>query len=194
MRIKVYSFVLVIICLGAGSDVFAQPNFPDRGQIFKDDIVPRIDIYIDEDSLDWIYDNIYSNHEFQVIVSFNNGEIFESVQNVGFRLRGNTSRDAEKKSFKLAFDAFQPNARFHGLRKMNLNGEHNDPSIIRSKLCWDMLEEMHVPASLANHVEVYINADYYGLYINVEHIDERFLQRRFDNQDGNLYKLSLIHI
>jgi|TARA_B100001971_G_C18229060_1_gene562664 hypothetical protein len=37
-------------------------------------------------------------------------------------------------------------------------------------------------------VEVYINNDYYGLYISVEHIDEEFVKSRFTNNDGNLFK------
>jgi hypothetical protein len=71
---------------------------------------------------------------------------------------------------------------------MNLNGEHNDPSIIRSKLCWDLLRDFDIPGSRSSHVRVYINDNYYGLYINVEHIDEEFVDSRFGNQDGNLYK------
>ncbi|MCD4790710.1 MAG: CotH kinase family protein, partial [Bacteroidales bacterium] len=66
--------------------------------------------------------------------------------------------------------------------------EHNDPSVIRAKLCWDLLRQFDIPAPRSNHVRVYINNSYYGLYINVEHIDEEFVDSRFGNQDGNLYK------
>ena len=47
---------------------------------------------------------------------------------------------------------------------------------------------MEIPAPRSNHVRVYINNDYYGLYINVEHIDEEFIKSRFTYNDGNLYK------
>ncbi|MEZ5000873.1 MAG: CotH kinase family protein [Bacteroidales bacterium] len=67
-----------------------------------------------------------------------------------------------------------------------MNGEHNDPSIMRSKVMWDIF--FGIPAPRVNHVEVYINGNYYGLYINVEHIDEEFVHSRFGNNDGNLYK------
>ena len=71
---------------------------------------------------------------------------------------------------------------------MNLNGEHNDPTIVRSKLGWDLAEQMGIIATRANHVELYINGEYRGLYLNVEHIDEEFVELRFGNNDGNLYK------
>ena len=47
---------------------------------------------------------------------------------------------------------------------------------------------MQVPAPRSNHVELYINGRYYGLYINTEHVDEEFVESRFGNDLGNLYK------
>ena len=43
-------------------------------------------------------------------------------------------------------------------------------------------------ASRATHAAVYINDKYYGLYISVEHIDDEFLQNRFEDASGNLWK------
>lgn len=47
---------------------------------------------------------------------------------------------------------------------------------------------MGIIAPRANHVKLFINGNYFGLYINVEHIDEEFVKSRFGNNDGNLYK------
>lgn len=167
---------------------FAQPQFPENGEVFNDNVVSRFDISIDPDTLDWIYDNVESNQEFHAIMVFNNGSVADTMDNIGFRLRGNTSRFSAKKSFKLSFNTFESGRKWYGMEKLNLNGEHNDPSISRSKLGWDLLRHMGVPAPRASHTEVYINGNYYGLYICTEHIDEEFVDSRFDNQDGNLYK------
>ncbi|MBU1919332.1 CotH kinase family protein, partial [bacterium] len=78
--------------------------------------------------------------------------------------------------------------RVFGLKKMNLNGEHNDPSVIRSKLNWDLMEQMNVPASRCAHCRLYVNGEYRGLYIHVEEYDKTFLRTRFGNDDGNFYK------
>jgi spore coat protein CotH len=37
-------------------------------------------------------------------------------------------------------------------------------------------------------VLLYINEEFYGVYINTEHIDEKFVRSRFGSNDGNLYK------
>jgi hypothetical protein len=166
----------------------AQPNFPKRGHVFVDSIIPKVYITVNPDSLAWLYANVNSDREFSANFVFEAGTDFDTVNNIGFRLRGNTSRYSQKKSFKISFNSFVKGQKYKGLEKMNLNGEHNDPSVIRSYLFWGLCHKMQVQGSRANHVEVYINGNYYGLYINVEHVDEQFIETRFGNNDGNLYK------
>ena len=148
----------------------------------------RIDITINPDTLDWIYNNPESDIEFHAVFVFDNGTVHDTIDPVGFRLRGNTSRYSKKKSFTVSFNTFTSGGKYYGVEKLNLNGEHNDPSVMRSKLMWDIMRKWQIPAPRANHVQVYINGNYYGLYINVEHIDEEFAQSRFGNKDGNLFK------
>ena len=181
--------ILVVLCFSV-LWLPAQNPFPDPGEVFRDDVIPRIDILIPEDSIvDMLkQENLESYHHYLADFIFDNGAIRDTFEDVGFRLRGNTSRHSQKKSFKVSFNTFVPGRKFYGLEKLNLNGEHNDPSVIRSKICWDLLREMEVPAPRSNHIDLYINGVYIGLYINVEHVDEEFAGLRFGNKNGNLYK------
>lgn len=169
--------------------VQAQNPFPNRGIAFQDDEVPRVDILIAESSINQILapGNEQSNFEHEATFIFTHSEGIDTVNQVGFRLRGNTSRWSAKKSFKVSFNSFL-DQKWEGLEKLNLNGEHNDPTISRAKICWDMMRGIGVPAPRANHVALYINGDYRGLYANVEHIDDELVQQRFGNRNGNLYK------
>ena len=182
--------IQLIVLLFVTTILYSQPIFPDSGPLFDDNVVPRIDITINPDTLEWLYqhENLESDIEFTARFIFDNGEICDTIEPVGFRLRGNTSRYSQKKSFKVSFNTFTSGGKYYGVEKLNLNGEHNDPSVIRSKVCWDIFRKMEIPAPRSNHVRVYINNDYYGLYINVEHIDEEFAKSRFTYNDGNLYK------
>tara|TARA_R110000868_G_scaffold235273_5_gene489058 strand:+ start:452 stop:2779 length:2328 start_codon:yes stop_codon:yes gene_type:complete len=158
--------------------------------LFDDTSLAEVFIQIEQDSLDLILapENSNSNYEFPATFIFKKEEKADTVFNIGFRLRGNTSRDSQKKSFKVSFNTFEKGREYKGLDKMNLNGEHNDPTILRAKLSWDIFQEINLPAPRANHVKLFINNDYYGLYLNVEHIDDEFLKDRFGSDDGNLYK------
>ena len=168
----------------------AQLSHPSDGELFRGDVIPRIDILLPQDSLDWILSpaNQASNRHFQATFIFNNGTILDTLEEVGFRLRGNTSRGSGKKSFKVSFNTFESGRSYKGVEKLNLNGEHNDPSISRAKLSWDLARDIGIPAARSNHVQLYINQRFHGVYLNVEHIDEEFVEKRFGNKQGNLYK------
>ena len=157
-------------------------------KVYDDSEIAIIHITLNPDDLEWMYENVHSDSLHTAEIHFQNSYIDEMVDSIGFRLRGNTSRTSAKKSFKVDFNHFIPGRDFFGIEKLNLNGEHNDPSIIRSKICWDVFQKIGMTASRAAHAEVYINNEYFGLYISVEHIDDSFLSRNFKNDNGNLWK------
>ncbi len=168
----------------------AQYNTPPYGEVFLQDEISIVKIEVDPDSLEimLLEENLFSDHEYPATFIFQNSLISDTVYNVGFRLRGNTSRLAAKKSFKVSINSFEPR-KWRGLEKVNLNGNHNDVSLMRAKLCSDMYREMGLPASRMAYTKLYINDEYRGIYLNTEHIDEEFAAKYFDEQgDGNLYK------
>lgn len=140
MKKYYFTFLFNIIFLFS---LFSQIPFPENGELFRDDIVPRIDITINPDSLKLIVDknDIWSEHEYLADFVFDNGNVRDTLKNIGFRLRGNTSRFSQKKSFKVSFNTYEKGRKYYGVEKLNLNGEHNDPSIVRTKLCCDLAKK-----------------------------------------------------
>jgi hypothetical protein len=184
------SFVpLILVTAVLWTPHVAAQSVPDSA-LWLDSTVATVRIWIHPDSLAAMYraDSLNSDHEYPASFAFDNGVIRDSAANVGFRLRGNTSRFSKKKSFKVSFNTFVSGGAFHGIEKLNLNGEHNDPTISRARVCWDLFRAFGVPGSRTHHTRVYINGAYYGLYLSVEHIDENFALARFGNNTGNLYK------
>jgi len=94
MMKRILLFILTISLVVSGGS--AQPVFPENGQLFVDNVVPRIDITVNPDTLAWIYANPSSDREFHAIFVFDNGVVRDTVDPVGFRLRGNTSRMVKK--------------------------------------------------------------------------------------------------
>ncbi|MEP6793517.1 MAG: CotH kinase family protein [Saprospiraceae bacterium] len=184
------SFFQLTLCFFTYCSLHAQNLFPDYAPIYKDNVVARIDIILPADSLALLLapGNEEDNYYFHATFFFDNGTIRDTFENCGLQLRGNTSRYSKKKSFQVSLNTYAPGRTWYGIEKLDLNGEHNDPTVSRSKLCWDLLRNIGVPAPRASHVELYINGEYFGLYANDEHIDEEFVKTRFGNNDGNLYK------
>ena len=162
----------------------------DSWKVYDDTEIATINITIDADDLEWMYNwqNVESDSLHPATIHFQNAYIDETIDSIGFRLRGNTSRTSAKKSFKVDFNHFFPGREFFDVEKLNLNGEHNDPSIVRSKICWDLFQDIGMVSSKAAHAKVFINGDYFGLYVSVEHVDDSFLSRNYADDSGNLWK------
>jgi spore coat protein CotH len=167
---------------------FAQV-LPPYGEVFDQTEVTSIYITIHADSLQEMIANLESEHEYPAQFIFQSDGLNDTVQNIGFRLRGNTSLNAAKKSFKISFNTFVTGGQWQELEKINLLATVNDPSLIRSKLSHDLFRKFGVASARTSYTRLYINDEYRGVYLNVEQIDERMAAAYFDGQgDGNLYK------
>jgi hypothetical protein len=191
-----YRLFLWLKCMGVALIFFwirpvaAQSVTPPMGYLYNDQNVARIDITMDPDSLNHmlLQANWYTDHEYPATCIFTRGYTRDTLTPIGFRLRGNTSRGAQKKSFRISFNTFQSGRTFEGVKDLNLIGCHNDPSISRAKVYTLLARSIKSASPRAGHARLYINGAYRGLYINMEHISEEFVQLRYNNSGGNLYK------
>jgi len=171
---------------------FALPGFTysQNNTLFDDSRVSSVYIDISVDSLAVIMTDVLSDHYFKAQFIFDDGQGNDTLQDVGFRLRGNTSRYAQKKSFKISFNEYVSGRKYQGVKKINLNAQHNDPSMIREKLFYDLWEKAGMKERRTNFVKLYINQVYYGLYTNLEEMEKEWLTNVYENNQGNLYKCS----
>lgn len=111
--------------------------------------------------------------------------------NVGVKIKGESSYKhypSNKKSLKINFDKFIKGQKFQGYEEINLNNNFKDPTFMREKLYLDFLHDVGVPSRKNAYAKVYINNQYWGLYLMVEEIDKNFLERNFGNKKGALIK------
>ncbi len=170
--------------------VFAQVPQPPYNLAFLQNEVASVYVDIHPDSLALLLgDSLYSGHEFMATVTYQSSVLNVTTDSIGFRARGNTSLASQKKSFKVDFNRFVSTQKFQGLEELNLNGEHNDVSIMRTFLAQQLMRSAGLPASRTSYVRLFVNNEYKGLYVNLEYIDDEFLDLRFPGQaNGNLWK------
>ena len=165
---------------------------PNADEIFREDEIARVEITMTEADKEFLLDdaNASSNEYLHAQFRFVNSLMDTTLGfDVGIRLRGNTSRGAAKSSFKIDFREYE-GAKFFDHKKFNLKAEVNDPSMVREFLTMQTFRKAGVPAARTHFAEVYLNEEYMGLYVNVEQIDDEFVQARFDYDEGNLFKCS----
>ena len=180
-------FLLVFI-----PNLFGQEVHPLDNEAFLQNEVASIFVDLPADQLQLLLgDSLYTDHEFLASFRYQSSVFLDTIPQVGFRVRGNTSRGAGKKSFSIDFNDFIPGQKFKGLDNMNLVGNHNDPSQLRAWLSAQILKSTGLTVSRTSFVRLYINNEYKGLYMNNEAIDDEFIKDRFlVNASGNLYKCS----
>lgn len=102
-----------------------------------------------------------------------------------------------KPQMKIRFNRWDDDDRFHGLRSLTLEYYRGRPAPVRDRLAMWFMRESGLPASRANHVHLTVGRhdaagdlewQDFGLYINIESVDREFLEDRFQDPDGNLYK------
>lgn len=107
--------------------------------------------------------------------------------NATIRLRGNTSRNYELKSYRIKLDSKKELWRDE--RKLQLNKHIEDRTRIKNKLSFDLMSTIpHLPSLRTQFVQLYIDNQNYGLFTHVENVGKEYLQKRGFNKDSNLYK------
>jgi hypothetical protein len=74
-----------------------------------------------------------------------------------------------------------------GQATLLLSSALRDPSLVREVTALDLLRQ-YTPAPRANFARIYINDEYYGLFVNREPVGDAFLKRAFGSGNGRLYR------
>ncbi|MHA2051935.1 MAG: CotH kinase family protein, partial [Promethearchaeota archaeon] len=136
-----------------------------------------------------------------------------SMDNTGFRIRGNYNRIYPKDSFKLKFSetdlylgdgAYKyipenTDRRFRGLRRLNLRAAPVDFSFMNEVAGYELYNILGMPCPRISWAKLFItkvdeegniieSEVYSGLYLLTEDIDKTFLNYNFRRPEGNLYK------
>ena len=102
----------------------------------------------------------------------------------GVRFRGGRPRLFRKKSLRLDFG----HERFLGKRHLILNAAAMDDDYMTEPLAYRLYGDARVDASATRFVRVQRNGGFWGLFIDVEPVDQDYLARRGLAEDGVLYK------
>jgi hypothetical protein len=156
--------------------------------LFDESRLNQVYITMSDDDLKTLYKDEQADNYFKVDFAYLNGTKSDTVKQVAIRLRGNTSRASAKKSFRISFNEYSQGANYQGVKKLNFNGSHNDPTMIREKLFYHCWSKFGLPERRTSFVKFYINGKYYGVYTQLEEIDKDWCERAFGNNGGNLYK------
>jgi spore coat protein CotH len=116
------------------------------------------------------------------------GETYDSV---GVRFRGQTSymfiQGSQKKSFNITLDWIIDDQEIEGYETLNLINGYEDPSFIREPL-YQKLSRNHIASAKSNHVQLFLNDQNWGIYINIQQLDRKHAREWFLDRNATRWR------
>jgi hypothetical protein len=117
------------------------------------------------------------------------------VEDARIRLKGQSSwhetvafDSNPRMQFTISFNEVDSHARFHHVRKVDLDMPRNDWTFLRQRLAAYYMRKSGNGGPCAASAKVMLNGSYYGLFTALEKQDKEYLQRLFgDDDEGDLW-------
>lgn len=116
-----------------------------------------------------------------------------TLSNVAIRTKGNSSlRDVamdgdDRFSFNVDLNYYIDQDLF-GIDKLILNNLFMDPTMMAEYITYEAFDSLDAVSSRTTYTALYINDEYYGLYLSVESVSNEFLDANYGDSLGELYK------
>ena len=117
-----------------------------------------------------------------------------SLPMAGIRYKGNSSfKYGEKRNpYYIKLNFVNKNASYKGLSSINLTTALRDPSMVREVLGYEIARQ-YMPAPRANYCKLFVNQEFIGLFVNVESVEDGFLNANFGTSENTVIKCNAGH-
>lgn len=149
--------------------------------------VQDVTIYFEEDNWRYLLDTLRKNGDRYLI---GNAELNgQKYGNVGVQIADNRGfqPDEKRNDLKLILNLVDRVQNHQGYKTFHLSSARRDPSMVREVLGFEIARD-YMPAPKANYARVTINGEFYGLFVNIENVDNKFLTDNYGNSDGTFFK------
>lgn len=170
---------------GGGADGTAAPL--EYAELFDEGNMPQFELQLSAEAISALESDPGT---YQVGTLEYGGQTYADV---GIRLKGRTSAQGfdQKPAFKIKMNEFVEGQRLLGLKRLTLNNMSQDPTLLHERLGYSYYRAVGLPAPRANHAKVYVNGKFYGVYLNVQSLDEVFVAEHFPGTEvGNLFDIT----
>jgi spore coat protein CotH len=203
-RLTNLSRILSVLCLAAVASTVSPRNTPAQDktaraelansniakqkEFYQPDVVQAVRIQIADDDLQRMHAAL--PERIYVPAAFMWQDI--TIHKVAVRYKGNSSsspRQRHKRSFLIKFDEYDNDQRFLGLRRVSFDNGVQFGSLFSEPIVTEILRDLGVTTHRANYAKLFLNEKYHGIYVNVERIDQTFIEQHLPDKNGALFKI-----
>ncbi|CEP18949.1 hypothetical protein [Parasitella parasitica] len=154
----------------------------DRSQVHPVNDIPTWHIQANPEDFRTLRENILQDVGINANVTRITSRDIEQFRNVKIELSGQTSRLFRKLSYSVHIDK---EGSINGYRRFKLRSCATDPSYMREKLFYDILNASKLPGAKASYIRLFINEEPQGLYLLVDNYKNPFLRNVLGNGKSN---------
>jgi spore coat protein CotH len=170
----------------------SQLVYEDSQGLFDESIIRDLSIdFYDNDYNEFLIQSWFDNTKLRKPASFNmDGVYFDSV---AVRYKGNStfyipwSVNNPKLPFNIDMNQYVSSQNVFGYEKIKLANSLFDPTMRKEITGFSVYRE-YMPAPQANFINLTINEELNGLYVNTESINLDFMDKHFNENDGVFFK------
>eukprot|EP01105_Mastigella_eilhardi_P001414 TRINITY_DN1169_c0_g3_i7.p1 TRINITY_DN1169_c0_g3~~TRINITY_DN1169_c0_g3_i7.p1 ORF type:complete len:599 (-),score=125.79 TRINITY_DN1169_c0_g3_i7:1225-2955(-) len=165
-------------------------DYGTKHPVFNQSVIAQVRLTMATADLEFLLDpaNSASDEYMHADMWFYNGEIKETVPDVGVRLQGSMMKLYPKKNFKVSFSTFEDGRDWYKLKHVDFKSASLDVSYVREIAASTISYSMNSPASRESWANLFINGINWGTYILIEDMDSQFYKSRFGNAKTPVYK------
>lgn len=190
MAILLLLFVVIYAVLPNVGIETKNTEFSYENIVFNKNKVTTVDIEIAEEDWADMLENAADEELKQADITVNG----KKIENVAIRTKGNLTlrsvinSDSDRYSLKIDFDYYDDTQSLFGLKKLNLNNNYSDSTLMREYISYELMEQMGLPTPAHSYMYVTVNGEERGLFLGVEAVDETFLANNYGSNNGFLFK------
>ncbi len=182
-------FLLFTLLLFFGSVVLVNGQKAKWDDFYNTDRIQDISLRFKQSNWKDVLDSLKLNGEEMLIGSIRIG--VKEYKNVGIRYRGSKSfkYGGERNSFQIKLNQIDKEQNHQGFKKIMLSNALRDPSMVREVLGFEIARK-YMNAPKANYARLTVNGEFRGVFVNIEYVDDQFLESRFGSPDNTFFKCS----
>jgi len=175
--------LLLFLFLACVFSASAQSDF------YKTDKIQDIQLTFEEDNWAYLLDSLRTNGNGLLLgnVTINGTE----YKNVGVRYRGSKSfrPGGKRNALYIKLNYINKKQNIDGHKSIKLSNSMRDPSLVREVLSYEIARD-YMPAPQANYASVVVNKANYGMFVNVQAVDNAFLENYYGTSEGAFFKVN----
>lgn len=166
--------------------------------LFNDESVENVYIDINENNWNYMLQNAIDKPNVLTNSVTIGGQ---TVQYASIKTKGNLTlssvwnSDSDRFSFTVNFgkyikkkNGYSANQNLYGLSKVSFNNIYGDSTLMKEYLSYKLMTEMGIPTPCYSLVNLYVNGEFYGVYMMVESVDSALTQRTLNEKSDYLVK------